>query len=428
MATVKRWSGREARLLRQALRLSVRNFAEDLGISPRTISKWEAAGVARCPRPELQAALDTALARATDHERARFQASLDSVQPADHDSLVDALPPPSRGTVTRDPAPMLLATPWFPRLKVDQLRALTRTLDEASHQAEVDLVTYFDRQLTTCQNQDGSRGPVHALPFALSIIAAIETSGRRVSLPVRRQLLCLAARGSEFVGWLYRDAGASEQATYWYDRAAEWAQEAGSPALQGYVLLRRSQMAFDTRDALRVLTLAQAAQGGPWQLPVRVRAEVAQQEALGMAMVGEPLAVVERQLDQAHGLLDQAVPDDEGSLLLGASFSDATLDLRSAACYTEAGLPSRAADTFATVIASGTLSHRDQSYFRARRAAALTLCGEVDEATEVALASVNVATATNSQRTLRVLGDVAELLEPWSTRPGVAALREAVGV
>jgi tetratricopeptide (TPR) repeat protein/DNA-binding XRE family transcriptional regulator len=74
-----RWSGRETRLLRHALRLTVRDFAEDLGVSPRTVSKWEAGGATREPRPELQRALDTLLARASDEQSSRFVESLGPV-------------------------------------------------------------------------------------------------------------------------------------------------------------------------------------------------------------------------------------------------------------------------------------------------------------------------------------------------------------
>jgi transcriptional regulator with XRE-family HTH domain len=66
------WTGQESRRLRHALRLTVRAFAEDLGVSPRTISKWEQAGASLTPRPELQAALDTMLARASTEEQRRF--------------------------------------------------------------------------------------------------------------------------------------------------------------------------------------------------------------------------------------------------------------------------------------------------------------------------------------------------------------------
>lgn len=72
MATVRRWTGREARALRQALRQSVRVFAEHLGVAARTVSKWEAGGEYTCPRPDTQAILDTALGRADPAAQERF--------------------------------------------------------------------------------------------------------------------------------------------------------------------------------------------------------------------------------------------------------------------------------------------------------------------------------------------------------------------
>jgi transcriptional regulator with XRE-family HTH domain len=75
MTVVERWTGRETRLLRHALRSTVRDFAEDLGVDPRTITKWESGGAGHQPRPELQRALDTMLARATDSDQERFFAA-----------------------------------------------------------------------------------------------------------------------------------------------------------------------------------------------------------------------------------------------------------------------------------------------------------------------------------------------------------------
>jgi hypothetical protein len=63
--------------------------------------------------------------------------------------------------------------------------------------------------------------------------------------------------------WLYRDMHDPLRGGFWYDRATEWAQEAGDMPMQGYVLLKKAQMAYDERDGVRVLTLAQAAQMDP---------------------------------------------------------------------------------------------------------------------------------------------------------------------
>lgn len=81
MTTVGVWTGREARLLREALRLSLRDFAAHLGVGQRTVSKWEAGGSELRPRPEMQAVLDTALAQAPDGAQARFRAAIRDGKP-----------------------------------------------------------------------------------------------------------------------------------------------------------------------------------------------------------------------------------------------------------------------------------------------------------------------------------------------------------
>ncbi|MFD6626342.1 helix-turn-helix domain-containing protein [Streptomyces diastaticus] len=75
MVTVQRWSGREARLLREALRMSLRDFAAYLGVSDRTVSNWESGGTSYAPSADSQAVLDTALGHASNDARARFAAA-----------------------------------------------------------------------------------------------------------------------------------------------------------------------------------------------------------------------------------------------------------------------------------------------------------------------------------------------------------------
>jgi transcriptional regulator with XRE-family HTH domain len=76
VATVHRWTGLEAAALRAALRMSVRSFAEHLGVAPRTVAKWEKYRVATEPYPDNQAILDTALARADPAVHMRFEVLL----------------------------------------------------------------------------------------------------------------------------------------------------------------------------------------------------------------------------------------------------------------------------------------------------------------------------------------------------------------
>jgi hypothetical protein len=317
-----------------------------------------------------------------------------------------------------------LAVPVLSHAGLDEMRHLAAALSDAPRYLDGSVAAYFGRHFERCKIDDGQTGPKRVLPLVLGALGAIQKHAREVKPHVRCSLLAIGADGAEFAGWLYRDLHDATPAAYWYDRAMEWAQEAGDLPMQGYVLLRKSQTAYEERDAARVLTLAQAAQYGPWQLPPRVRAEVTQQEARGLAMVGEPMAVVEQKLDDARVLLETADGNDPSPL--GAGYNEGTWLLRSASCYIEAGKPGQAAALYGEVLATGALSRRDEGYYRARRAVACALGGEPDDAAQEGLTALQLATATHSQRTARELGRVAHILTPWQSRTGPRELRAAM--
>jgi hypothetical protein len=76
------WTGRHARALQRALRMTNERFAETLGTAVRTVATWHA-NPDREPTMEMQAALDTLLERASEHAQARFAKFTDS--PDNHD-------------------------------------------------------------------------------------------------------------------------------------------------------------------------------------------------------------------------------------------------------------------------------------------------------------------------------------------------------
>ena len=96
MTAVRAWTGREAGALRAAMRLSIRDFAELLGVGVRTVTKWQARGADVCLRPAMQSVLDTALERASDEVRARFELILT----VDGASTAVAMPPGPAGSST----------------------------------------------------------------------------------------------------------------------------------------------------------------------------------------------------------------------------------------------------------------------------------------------------------------------------------------
>jgi transcriptional regulator with XRE-family HTH domain len=89
MTIIDEWTGRHAHALRTALRLTNEAFAEQLGISPRTITKWRVRPDI-VPSPSLQEALDAYLNQAPPDAQIRFAANLGLDQhrsPIDHTVL-----------------------------------------------------------------------------------------------------------------------------------------------------------------------------------------------------------------------------------------------------------------------------------------------------------------------------------------------------
>lgn len=303
---------------------------------------------------------------------------------------------------------------------------LGKALQDAGRYLDESVAYHFQRQLDQCIADDGAHGPTSALPIVLSIVGVVERYAREVKPSVRRRLLNVGARGAEFAGWLYRDAYRPDRALYWRDRAVEWSQESGDWSMQGYILLKKSQSAWDERDGLRMLTLAQSVQAGPWKLSPLVQAEAAQQEARGLAMVGESAHLINRKLDEAWELFGSADDRHRQSDQLGCHYSENLLTMQSAICYCEAGEPLKAVEAYRGLIAQERFSYRDRGYFLSLMASALAAAKEPSGAIETGYHAMHVARQTKSQRTIKELERMCQLLEPWRGQSSVRDLRSAV--
>lgn len=321
-----------------------------------------------------------------------------------------------------------IAALTLPALGLDDLKHIAAALEDARRYLDHEVVDYFQQQITNCASDDGARGPRETLPVVLGIIGAIEHHAREVKPEIRRRLVAVGAQSAEFAGWLYRDSATPKLADYWRDRAVEWAQEASDMPMQGYILLKKSQAAWDNRDAVRMLTLAQAAQDGPWKLPAKVRAEAAQQEARGHAMLGADLAVVERKLDEARTLLDDAADAGDEESKLSAHYDETLLSMQTAICLTEAGKPLRAVDLYRRELSARAFSRRDYGYFQSLMANTLAAAGEPDEAAQVGINALQVAANTGSRRTVQELRRLTGRLEPWAHRVTVREFADALSL
>lgn len=312
----------------------------------------------------------------------------------------------------------------FPVLELDELRQLSRAMENARF-FDTASVEFLERHLVACTATDGAGGPRSALPHVLGLLATIEHQAGDVQPGLRADFIGLGARAAEVAGWFYRDLGSEPGAEHWRDRAFEWAAEVGDLPMCGYVLLRKSQAAWDGREARKMLALADAAGRDTWRLPARVRAEVAQQQARGHAMVGSSPDLVDRKLEEAWELVKE--PANPGEL--GVNYGPTMLTLQTAICQCEAGDAAAAVETYTSLLADNSFSRRDRGYFLALLALAYEAADEHREAARNAVEAVTIAGASSSHRTLAELRRLDRQLLPWRELPEVRDFREAlVGV
>ena len=84
---IELWTGGDADLLRQSLRMTNESFAEYLGVAVRTVACWRKQPEI-IPRPAIQETLDAALERAPDRARAQFALLAERGGRADRKSVV----------------------------------------------------------------------------------------------------------------------------------------------------------------------------------------------------------------------------------------------------------------------------------------------------------------------------------------------------
>jgi transcriptional regulator with XRE-family HTH domain len=390
------------------------------------VSKWERGE--RTPgyewRPVIESVLDLDLDRAAPDAEAGSRSALSAESVPRHPEAATALGGLTRVQLTPTIYGSLAGDAWPGQYS--EREHLDKALQDAGRYLDESVVEYFQGQLDQCMADDGAHGPTSALPAVLSIVGVVEKCAREVKPDVRRQLLRVGARGAEFAGWLYRDAYRPHRALYWRDRAVEWAQESGDWAMQGYILLKKSQSAWDERDGLRMLTLAQSAQAGHWSLSPLVQAEAAQQEARGLAMVGESPQLVNKKLSKAWELFTSAGDRHREPDQLGRHYSEDLLTMQSAICYCEAGEPLKAVEAYRGLLSQERFSYRDRGYFLSLMASALAVAREANSAVETGYHAMRVARQTKSQRTIKELERVCRLLEPWRGQSSVQELRSAV--
>lgn len=260
--------------------------------------------------------------------------------------------------------------------------------------------------------------PSVVLAPVITLVHTLRTLALDSEEPMRSELLLLAARVAEYVGWLSQEAGRDAEMLRWTDRAVNLA--AGrDPSLSSFALFRRAEVALYQQDAVSTVALARRAQQDTNAGP-RVLGLAARCEAQGHALAGD-VGGWERALERAALLL--ATREPAATIVLGsASVSDEIALARGWSLY-DLGRPGAAAELLDRhLVAIPPSARRARARFGVRRALAHAQHGDIDQAC-VATREVLADVAQVDSATVRLdLKDLARTLQRWHGHRAVVDL------
>jgi transcriptional regulator with XRE-family HTH domain len=292
-----------------------------------------------------------------------------------------------------------------PRVDAPVIEWLERTLDD--HRRVEDTV--------------GARPLLGLIRNQLSVVADFTRSARG---PLAARLTGLAAEYAQFLAWMCIDTRDHAAGLAWYDRAQDWAQEAGDPNMAATALSMKAHLAWSVRDPRRCVQMAQAARWYDDRITPGVQGMAAQMEARGHALAGEANPA-RSLLDQAQGLIERGAgqPEDEppwmyfyGENWFRLQRGMAELHLRNWGAAAE-------------LLASGLNElpapyRRDRAWYGACLASAHAGAGDAEQAEAVALRFAADIAAMNSYARGELLGAAGRLRRMGA--PQARTIRDAL--
>ncbi|MGQ0777876.1 MAG: helix-turn-helix domain-containing protein [Pseudonocardiales bacterium] len=480
MTIVDRWTGREAKLLRGALRLSIRAFAEYLGVGMRTVNKWEARQADITLRPYMQQVLDTALTQASDEAQARFAAVLSTAEelsdkiapssgglvpgvlvpvmvngclvlvPVDAETVaihgVDGVTVESaEGSDTAEVDPVLrrdfsgaaaaLTLSMVEGLDLARLRALFGPQPAGSRQLGVADVEVVEQITDTFVRQDYAHGGGLIREAAVAQLhATLPLLDAQVSPGLRPRLMVATARLACQAGWISFDVTRHNAARRIWTIGLNIARKAEHPLGDDLTVFLLYDMAFQAvhlgrpDDALRLVQAGHTPATGPQFVSASTASCLAYIQAKAHAAQGDA-AACERALGAA---VDQFTSIDPATRPPWGTFLDDTglVALQGGAHYTLAAAECDAlAAGRAVPLLRQAVDRLGPGYARPRAhhlvdlTGAHALAGDTDTAVTIGHQAIDAVTGLSSPRLHDKLDTLNTVLEPLQTSAGVAELR-----
>lgn len=389
MATVQQWTGREARALRHALRLSVRGFAA--AVEPAEVA---------APR-RLTGSVGPAGSQACREGR-WDQDSSDALAAFLTDG--QELDP---GTADRLSREWRVVVPP----QVVQVRAGRAVGARLAH-----LVTERADVLRRMDDLVGG-GDLYDL-VRRELQATLDlVKGAAYTEKVGRALLAAVGELCQLAGWVASDAGSHDLAVRYYLGGVSAAHAAQDVSLAANLLSSLSYQVANVGDAREALLLARSAHEGATHTatPV-VRTLLLERVAWAEARFGDAQAT-HRALDAVDDTFAGSSPEDEPPWAYWLNRDE--IDVMAGRCLTELRRPEPAIALLAPVVDAYDETHaRELALYLSWLAEAYLHAGHVEEAAAHAARAVHVCVGVSSARTLARLQVVRSLLAPYRADPG----------
>jgi len=443
MTPVAHWTGREASALRQALRLSVRGFAAYLGAGVRTVASWEAEGPRVSPRPEMQAALDTALARANDDAKARFAALL---SPENTQPVKTAEPPHTNGL-------FVLSSDTWDRGSTDALaefftdhHALTAdTAQRLSHEWRIveppqvvemrsgrrvgaRLAKVVSERADVLRHMDDflGGGDMHDLVSRELQVTLDMVRGASYSERTGRLLLASVGELAQLAGWVASDAGLHAQAERYYLGGVAAAHAAKDEPLAGNLLSSLAYQVANVGDPREAVLLASTAYKGaePTATPT-AKAMLLERVAWANARFGDPKAT-ETALGEVDDAFAGSTPANDPAWAYWLNQEE--IDVMAGRCLTQLKRPARAIELLTEAVSRYDDSHaRELALYLSWLAEAHVYAGNIEEAATHALRALRLSASVTSARSDDRIQIVRGLLVPYRGNSAVGEFEGEAG-
>jgi hypothetical protein len=300
---------------------------------------------------------------------------------------------------------------------------ITRAVDDPPR-VDTAVVEWLERTLAEHRRVNDTVGATPLLGLIRSQLHVVAGFTRSASGPLATRLVDLAAQYAQFVAWMcieIKDHGAG---LAWYDRARDWAEEAGDANMAATTLSMKAHLAWSVHDARRCVQMAQAARWYDQQVTPGVQGMAAQMQARGHALAGEAGAA-RRLLDEAQELIGHAAGHSEDEPQWMYFYGEDWFTLQRGMAELHLGNWHDAAGLLEAGLAKiPEWYRRDRAWYGACLASAHAGAGDAEQAGAVAVTFAGDIKAVNSYARGELL-DAAGVLDRMGARQA-GVIREAL--